>query len=63
MTEWKQHPDEEAEAEGYIVWRREAANGTIYRVTLGTNQPPPGSGGFYKLSTAMLVAKMEIHDD
>jgi hypothetical protein len=36
--EWVHRPCKEAEADGYIVWEREAANGTIYKVTLG-NQP------------------------
>jgi hypothetical protein len=32
--EWVHRPCKEAEADGYIVWEREAANGTIYKVTL-----------------------------
>jgi hypothetical protein len=61
--EWVHRPCKEAEADGYIVWEREAANGTIYKVTLGTNPPAPSTGGFYKLSTAMLFAMMEVRGD
>lgn len=61
--EWVHRPCKEAEADGYIVWEREAANGTIYKVTLGTNPPAPNTGGFYKLSTAMLFAMMEVRGD
>ncbi len=62
-TEWKHHSCKEAEADGYIVWEREALNGTIYKVTPGTTPPAPSSGGFYKLSTALLFAKMEVRGD
>lgn len=44
--EWVHRPCKEAEADGYIVWEREAANGTIYKVTLGTNPPATRTGVF-----------------